>query len=219
VLGAAINGVLAMVPIGKAGAAIKEFFGKAETDVVAKALNQAYERGGAVGVAQTLNELKGAMAKTASPAFAEVASKGLQGVIDEISKSPANRLAAIGGRAITDAGCSQPRRSDRISFSKTYNPDTGLFENVPSAAATGAVLGTIGGTFEQVARANKARQAEIDIKSALAKQAGVPGPEQPPEGGTAIVPTGPAPTKPTPPTEKGRDRQRSNTYSYSERGW
>jgi len=47
VLGAAINGVLAMVPIGKAGAAIKEFFRRLRLMLSRRRSTRLYERGGA----------------------------------------------------------------------------------------------------------------------------------------------------------------------------
>lgn len=182
-LGASINAVVALLPVSAAAKSITKVFGKASTDQVANVLNDAYEKGGAPAVANVLNELRGVMTNVTGAgdeAFRQTASNALKGVVSEITKSPTERLAAVAARSATDATVFGASQVAQNLVSKRYNPDTGLFENVPEAAYTGFGMGAAFGGLEQVAAAKKAGQARTDIATQLAKQArGGPAPSAP----------------------------------------
>lgn len=182
-LGASINAVVALLPVSAAAKSITKVFGKASTDQVANVLNEAYEKGGAPAVANVLNELRGVMTNVTGAgdeAFRQTASNALKGVVSEITKSPTERLAAVAARSATDATVFGASQVAQNLVSKRYNPDTGLFENVPEAATTGFVMGAGFGGLEQVAAAKKAGQARTDIATQFAKQAkGGPAPSAP----------------------------------------
>lgn len=196
VLGGSVNAVLA-IPFGGFGKVVSEVFGSARAGAISSVLKASYESGGIQAVAEDLRVLQAAIAKTAGKeAFKEVAQKSLEQVIAEITKTPLQRLAAVSIKSAGDAAIFGGVQAAQNLVTKTYNPETGLFENVGTAAAQGAVLGAFFYGLRETARAQKAGEARTEIGTALSKtvfEPRGPGPESGPEGGGGPGETPPAP--------------------------
>jgi len=171
VLGGTINALLA-IPFEGFGKALTETFGSAKQSAIQKALKESYERGGAEAVANDLTILRNSMIKTAGrSAFQKTAVDALQPIIEEITKTPLQRAGQVGIEVLKDSALFAGVQAAQNAVTKTYNPDTGLFENVPTAAFEGGVLGAFFGGLRQVGRAQKAGAAREEIATGLAKQA------------------------------------------------
>lgn len=199
VLGGAVNAVLA-IPFRVFGKTVTEVFGSARANSIANVLKASYERGGIQAVAEDLRILQRAITKTAGEeAFKDAAAKSLEPVIQEIVKPALQRVGAVGIEAAKNAAIFGGVEAAQNLVSRTYNPKTGLFENVPTAAGQGAILGAFFGGILERSRAQRASEARTELGTALAKQAQGPGPGEAPGqlppggGGGPQTPTGPTP--------------------------
>ncbi|XHR29915.1 MAG: hypothetical protein ACFUZC_05040 [Chthoniobacteraceae bacterium] len=174
-LGGSINLVLGL-PIGNAGKVVKGLFGEATPNAVRAAFDNAYQAEGAGGVAKLLSAWRDAVAKMGTPeaqaGFKDAAVKGLDDVIQEITRSFGGRVAQVAKRVGTDAAIGAAAQAGQNATTKEFiNPDQSITAGVPEQAATFALVGGLFGTVGQVQAARKAAQAREDFKVGLAKQA------------------------------------------------
>lgn len=204
ILGGSINTIFAL-PFAKFGKAVSTVFGATRANTISNVLKASYESGGVQGVARDLRLLQAAIGKTAGQeAFKQVAQESLEQVIKEISRTTLQRAGQAAIEGGKNAVLFSALQTAQNLVSKTYNPKTGLFENVPEAGLEGAVLGTFFRGLLEAKRASRAEQARTDIGAAAARRVY---PREPGEGGVppaGELPGGGGGSRPAAPTTAPR---------------
>lgn len=184
VLGGAVNSILA-IPFNVYGKVVTSVFGSTKSNVISNVLKKSYESGGLAAVAQDLQVLKAGIAKSATPeAFKATAQQSLDQVIKEITRTPLQRAATVLKESAIGATIFGGVQAAQNAVSKTYNPKTGLFENVAMAAVEGAALSAFFGVISQASKAKRAAEARGQLEATLGgnKRGGAPEPGAPPAG-------------------------------------
>lgn len=213
-LSGAINGVLGL-PLRGAGKAIMSVFGDTAPKVVQQQIEAAFAQGGMPLVGRLLTQI-GEYARISglNKAAREEVIDGVNAIVKEIKRTPAERALIVGREAAVGAGIGGGVQTAQNIVAQQYDPERGTFEGVPEMAiGFGALAGASTG-FQQIMRARQAKQA-LDLlakKGGEPPTAGLPGPTAPPPppeappgaperpvAGREVEPT---PTPPAAPTEK-----------------
>jgi hypothetical protein len=180
-----INALLAM-PLKTVGKAYEAVFGDTAPKVITRAIQNAYDHGGPEATGTLLGHLAEAIKAggEGSEKLRSEAVEGINNVLAEIQKTPAQRIADVAKTAAGHAAIGGGVQTAQNLVSQSYDHERGTFENVPEQALGFGALGAISKGFEQVAAARKAKQA-LDI---IAKGGepptgtGLPGPKAPEPG-------------------------------------